>query len=172
MTPIYKETTIALSLRRRSRSVSGSAAGRSCNYLMWTAAHDPHQPSTPPAYPELSTSRRCLLSTGVRMTSTTQLEPANQHRSVDLTSTTESCLDPVSASEPWADSTVTSEPLCWPAAEASGWAQFVSGDEIGQGNRYTIVRKLGRGMYSSTWLARDNMLVHCQPWYYQRTETN
>ena len=59
-----------------------------------------------------------------------------------------------------------------PAAKGYGWAQFEFGDQIGQDNRYTIVRKLGRGMYSSTWLARDSMSVYRQPPYHPRTATN
>ncbi|KAJ6453131.1 kinase-like protein [Mycena sanguinolenta] len=43
------------------------------------------------------------------------------------------------------------------AAEGFGWAQFEFGDRIGDGQRYTILRKLGWGMHSSTWLARDKI---------------
>jgi len=55
-----------------------------------------------------------------------------------------------------------------PAADDDGWVQFEFGDQIGQHNRYTIARKLGSGMHSSTWLARD-MSVYCQLSYCSRT---
>ena len=54
------------------------------------------------------------------------------------------------------DLNFVSEALGMPAAKGYGWAQFEFGDQIGQDNRYTITRKLGWGMYSSTWLARDS----------------
>ncbi|KAJ7178159.1 kinase-like protein [Mycena filopes] len=44
-----------------------------------------------------------------------------------------------------------------PAADGYGWAQFDFGDSIGPDQRYTIMRKLGWGMHSSTWLARDKV---------------
>ncbi|KAJ7083288.1 kinase-like protein [Mycena belliarum] len=47
-----------------------------------------------------------------------------------------------------------------PAAQGYGWAQFEFGDSVGRkdrGRRYTILRKLGWGMHSSTWLARDEV---------------
>ncbi|KAJ7748548.1 kinase-like protein [Mycena maculata] len=44
-----------------------------------------------------------------------------------------------------------------PAAKGYGWAQFGFGDSIGNDHRYTILRKLGWGMHSSTWLARDEV---------------
>lgn len=48
-----------------------------------------------------------------------------------------------------------SEALGMPAAAGYGWAQFEFGERIGPNLRYTIARKLGWGMHSSTWLARD-----------------
>ncbi|KAI0711592.1 kinase-like domain-containing protein [Earliella scabrosa] len=44
-----------------------------------------------------------------------------------------------------------------PATEGYGWAYFDSGQRVGKDDRYTIARKLGWGMHSSTWLARDNL---------------
>lgn len=40
--------------------------------------------------------------------------------------------------------------------EGYGWARFEFGQTIGPRKRYTVERKLGWGMYSSTWLVRDN----------------
>ncbi|KAG5643253.1 hypothetical protein DXG03_001263 [Asterophora parasitica] len=48
------------------------------------------------------------------------------------------------------------EALGLPGVDGYGWARFEFGQAIGPNNRYTIQRKLGWGMYSSTWLARDN----------------
>jgi len=79
------------------------------------------------------------------MSSTTQLKPKNQYFSVD----------PVSKQV--FDLAFVSEALGIPAADGYGWAQFEFGDQIGQNNRYTIARKLGWGMCSSTWLARDSL---------------
>ena len=90
------------------------------------------------------------LSAGIRMSSTNQLEPTNQHFSVDA------------EGKQVVDLSFASEALGMPAADGYGWAQFEFGDQIGEGedNRYTIVRKLGWGMYSSAWLARDSTSVH------------
>jgi len=99
-------------------------------------------------------------SIGIQTPSTPQLEPTNQHFSVDPDG------------EQVVDLTFVSEAIGMPAAKGYGWAQFEFGDQIGQDNRYTIVRKLGRGMYSSTWLARDSMSVYRQPPYHPRTATN
>ena len=102
---------------------------------------------------------RIVHFSNIRMSSTTQLEVANQHSLV----------------HPEGDQVITltfaSEALGMPAADGYGWAQFEFGDQIGQDNRYTIVRKLGWGMHSSTWLARDRMSVSQLP-YYERTATN
>ncbi|KAL0950832.1 hypothetical protein HGRIS_007593 [Hohenbuehelia grisea] len=51
-----------------------------------------------------------------------------------------------------------SEPLGLPAAEGYGFARFQIGDAIGPDQRYSITRKLGWGMHSSTWLAHDTVL--------------
>jgi len=91
---------------------------------------------------------------GIQMSSATQVEPANQYFSVDP------------EGEQIVDLNFVSEALGMPAAKGYGWAQFKFGDQIGQNSRYTISRKLGRGMYSSTWLARDNVSVYRQPPYY------
>jgi len=82
--------------------------------------------------------------------STTHLEPTNQHLSVER------------EDGEVADLTFVSEALGMPAMKGQGWAQFEFGDQIGQDNRYTIVRKLGWGMFSSTWLARDSTSVYRQ----------
>ena len=87
-------------------------------------------------------------STSIRMSSTAQPEPTNQHFSVDA------------EGKQVVDLTFVSEPLGMPATDGYGWAQFEFGDQIGPENRYTITRKLGWGMHSSTWLARDNMSVY------------
>ncbi|KAJ6478584.1 kinase-like protein [Mycena vitilis] len=50
-----------------------------------------------------------------------------------------------------------SEGLGAPAEKGYGWAQFEFGESIGDDQRYTILRKLGWGQYSSTWLARDRV---------------
>ena len=50
-----------------------------------------------------------------------------------------------------------SEALGMPATLGYGWAQFDFGTTIGQSERYKIVRKLGWGTHSSTWLAHDKM---------------
>src|ERR1700733_8696992 len=53
------------------------------------------------------------------------------------------------------DLTFISEPLGLPASRAYGFTQLECGGCIGPEARYTIARKLGWGMHSSTWLARD-----------------
>jgi len=53
------------------------------------------------------------------------------------------------------DLTFVSEPLGLPASRAYGFTQLEFGERIGPEARYTIARKLGWGMHSSTWLARD-----------------
>ncbi|KAJ7435298.1 kinase-like protein [Mycena galericulata] len=73
----------------------------------------------------------------------TSTEPTNQHLSVDAEGKTV------------VDLSFASEALGMPAAQGYGWAQFEFGDTIGDDHRYTILRKLGWGMHSSTWLARD-----------------
>jgi len=55
-----------------------------------------------------------------------------------------------------------SESHSTPAPRGHIWAQFEFGDQIGEDGRYTIVRKLGGGMFSSTWLARDSTSVYHQ----------
>ena len=84
------------------------------------------------------------------MSSTAESEPTNQHFSVDP------------EGKRVVDLSFASEALGMPASEGFGWAQFEFGDRIGQDNRYTISRKLGWGMYSSTWLARDGVSVYRQ----------
>ena len=70
-------------------------------------------------------------------------EAANQHFSVDLDG------------KPVVDLTFASEPLGMPAEDGYGWPYIEAGQFIGPENRYQICRKLGWGMSSSTWLARD-----------------
>jgi hypothetical protein len=65
-------------------------------------------------------------------------EPKNQHLSVDAEGKTV------------VDLTFASEALGMPAAKGYGWAQFEFGDSVGNDQRYTILRKLGWGMHSST----------------------
>ncbi|PBK92967.1 kinase-like protein [Armillaria gallica] len=49
------------------------------------------------------------------------------------------------------------EPLGLPAEEGYGWPQLEFNEAIGPEKRYVVCRKLGWGMSSSTWLARDTM---------------
>ena len=88
------------------------------------------------------------------MSSTPLPEPTNQHFSVDP------------EGKQVVDLTFVSEPLGLPAADGYGWAQFEFGDQVGQDNRYTITRKLGWGMHSSTWLARDSLSAYHRLLYY------
>jgi len=53
------------------------------------------------------------------------------------------------------DLTFVEEPLGLPAREGYGWPQLEFNEAIGPDSRYIITRKLGWGMSSSTWLARD-----------------
>ena len=43
------------------------------------------------------------------------------------------------------------------ATAGYGWPQIDFGQRVGKDERYTIVHKLGWGMHSSTWLARDSL---------------
>ncbi|KAG8846706.1 hypothetical protein FRB91_000543, partial [Serendipita sp. 411] len=60
------------------------------------------------------------------------------------------------------DLTFISEPLGMPADKGYGWPKFEFDDKIGQDQRYTIVRKLGWGMHSSTWLVHDSVCIILQ----------
>ncbi|KAK0449113.1 kinase-like protein [Armillaria borealis] len=53
--------------------------------------------------------------------------------------------------------TFVEEPLGLPAKEHFGWPHLEFNESIGPDNRYVISRKLGWGMPSSTWLARDKI---------------
>jgi hypothetical protein len=53
------------------------------------------------------------------------------------------------------DLTFVEEPLGMPVSEGYGLPRFEFGEKLGPENRYTIIRKLGWGMTSSIWLARD-----------------
>ncbi len=53
--------------------------------------------------------------------------------------------------------TFRSEALGMPASQNFGWARLNFGQKIGPSERYTIERKLGWGMHSSIWLARDTV---------------
>ncbi|KAK0448169.1 kinase-like protein [Armillaria borealis] len=57
----------------------------------------------------------------------------------------------------YVDLTFSSEPLGLPGHEGYGWPQLEFNEAIGPESRYVICRKLGWGMSSSTWLARDSM---------------
>ncbi|KAF9018565.1 kinase-like protein [Hymenopellis radicata] len=59
--------------------------------------------------------------------------------------------------EPFVDYSFASEALGMPASRDFGWARLDFGQKIGPNERYTIERKLGWGMHSSTWLARDTL---------------
>ncbi|KAK0455646.1 kinase-like protein [Desarmillaria tabescens] len=72
-------------------------------------------------------------------------EASNKHTSVGLNG------------EVYVDLTFASEPLGLPGQEGYGWPQLDFDEAIGPENRYVICRKLGWGMSSSTWLARDKM---------------
>lgn len=69
--------------------------------------------------------------------------PTNQHVSVDPEGKTVINL------------TFASEALGMPASEGYGWAQLDFGDCLS--DRYKVMRKLGWGMHSSTWLAHDKL---------------
>lgn len=107
----------------------------------------------------LQPPRIARFSASVRMSSAAQLKPTNQHFSVDP------------EGKQVVDLTFASEALGMPAADGYGWAQFEFGDQIGEDNRYTITRKLGWGMYSSTWLARDSTSVPCHLQSYRTITT-
>lgn len=87
---------------------------------------------------------------GIQRSPLAQLESTNQHHSTDP------------GGEQATNLNFVSEALGMPAVKGYGWAQFEFGDQIGRDNRYTLVRKLGWGMFSSTWLARDSTSVYCQ----------
>ncbi|KAK0187959.1 kinase-like protein [Armillaria mellea] len=53
--------------------------------------------------------------------------------------------------------TCVEEPLGLPAKEGYGWPHLKFNESIGPDNRYVISRKLGWGMSSSIWLARDKI---------------
>ena len=93
------------------------------------------------------------------MSSATELKPTNQRFSVDA------------EGKQVFDLTFASEALGMPAADGYGWAQFEFGEQIGKDNRYTIVRKLGWGMHSSTWLTRDSVSVYCLDGERRRSDT-
>lgn len=58
--------------------------------------------------------------------------------------------------EPVMEVTFAEEPLGMPASAGYGYADIEFGAVIGPDNRYIIIRKLGWGGSSSTWLGRDN----------------
>ncbi|KAF8885738.1 kinase-like domain-containing protein [Infundibulicybe gibba] len=78
---------------------------------------------------------------------------------VDLSSATETTNQHISVGPDGkvnVDLSFTEEPLGVPAEEGYGWPQLEFNETIGPGNRYMILRKLGWGMSSSSWLARDH----------------
>ena len=85
------------------------------------------------------------------MSSATQLEPTNQHLSLDL------------EGKQVFDLSFAPEALGMPATNGYGGTQFEFGDQIGEDDdRYTNIRKLGWGMHSCTWLTRDSVSVYCK----------
>ncbi|KAJ3885396.1 kinase-like protein [Lentinula edodes] len=48
------------------------------------------------------------------------------------------------------------EPLHLSVDDGYGFARIKSGDNLGQHDRFSVIRRLGWGMYSSTWLAKDH----------------
>ena len=70
-----------------------------------------------------------------------------------------------STPSPLADNTPTvtlnynEEPIGLPPSEGFGYLDVNIGDELGPANRYHILRKLGYGVYSNVWLARDTQSV-------------
>ncbi len=71
--------------------------------------------------------------------------------------------------------TFVEEPLGLPAKERYGRPHLEFNESIGPDNRHVISKKLGWGMSSSTWLARDKMyappvsLTICLPTYPEKT---
>jgi hypothetical protein len=53
--------------------------------------------------------------------------------------------------------TFVEEPLGLSAADGFGYPQLEFNQNLGPDNRYVIMRKLGWGSSSSTWLARDRL---------------
>jgi len=103
-------------------------------------------------------------STSIRISPTNRLEITDPHLA-----NLHFSLDP--EGKQIVDLNFASEALGMPAADGYGWAQLEFGDQMGEGGRYTIVRKLGWGSHSSTWLARDSTSVCCQL-RYSRMVTN
>jgi hypothetical protein len=97
----------------------------------------PRYPSSSPAF------RKFTMYMPTDLRNSDGSTPTNQHISVGPDG------------KPNIDLTFVEEPLGMPASGGYGWPQFEFGESIGPDNRYIIVRKLGWGMYSSTWLARD-----------------
>ena len=51
------------------------------------------------------------------------------------------------------------EPMGLPSSKGFGYLDVNIGDEFGPDGCYVVLRKLGYGMYSTVWLARDKRLV-------------
>ena len=116
-------------------------------------AHDTYPIFAPLFYSEPSTPPHRPLFHECSGVSTTHIEVEN----LDLANL-HILVDP--EGKQVADLVFTSEAPSMPAADGYGWAQFEFGYRYGHDNRHSIVRKLGWGMRSSTWLPRDSLSVY------------
>ena len=80
--------------------------------------------------------------------------PSNKHLSVD-----------VAAGVTEVDLEFIEEPLGLSVEQGYGFPRFEFGESLGPDHRFKVVRKLGFGMNSSTWLSRDERFVRitCTP---------
>ncbi|KAG8813727.1 hypothetical protein FRC19_002220, partial [Serendipita sp. 401] len=98
------------------------------------------------AFLQARLSHSSMSSATTRPSTSSAIElPSNQHFSIGPDG------------QVFVDLTFISEPLGMPADKGYGWPKFEFDDKIGQDQRYTIVRKLGWGMHSSTWLVHDSV---------------
>jgi len=96
--------------------------------------------------PNFRLPRIVRFSTSIRTSSTTQLEPTNQHYSVDP------------EVKQVVDLTFASEAVGIPAADGYGWTQFEFGDQIDQDDGHIIARKPGWGCTQ----ALGSLAIACQ----------